>query len=161
MTTSASRKRASVIERGFSRYLRRPPTVRAAARAIVTATAGIVVGAGILIRFVDHTEFPNVWLGMWWALQTVTTVGYGDVVPERLGGRLVGAVVMLQGVALLTIVTAAITSTFVRRAAQDAAIAHSEEDSSERALIERRFDQLEAKIDRLGGAAPHDVTPEG
>ena len=50
-----------------------------------------MVASGVLIRFVDHHDFPNVWLGMWWALQTVTTVGYGDVVPTQLAGRIVGA----------------------------------------------------------------------
>ena len=157
MTGSSSRTRVNFVERGFSRYLRRPPTVKAAARAIVTATALIVVGAGILIRFVDHSEFDNVWIGMWWALQTVTTVGYGDIVPKHLTGRIIAALVMLQGVAFLTIVTAAITSTFVRRAAMDAALT---DDSSDRALIERRFDDLEAKLDRLADAATPDVTRE-
>ena len=158
MTGSSSRTRVNFVERGFSRDLRRPPTVKAAARAIVTATALIVVGAGILIRFVDHSEFDNVWIGMWWALQTVTTVGYGDIVPKHLTGRIIAALVMLQGVAFLTIVTAAITSTFVRRAAMDAALT---DDSSDRALIERRFDDLEAKLDRLADAATPDVTREG
>jgi len=158
MTGSSSRTRVNFVERGFARYLRRPPTVKAAARAIVTATALIVVGAGILIRFVDHSEFDNVWIGMWWALQTVTTVGYGDIVPKHLTGRIIAALVMLQGVAFLTIVTAAITSTFVRRAAMDAALT---DDSSDRAFIERRFDDLEAKLDRLADAATPDVTREG
>lgn len=162
MTASGGRNRVkvNVVERGFSRYLRQPPTVKAAARAIVSATALIVVGAGVLIRFVDHSEFDNIWIGMWWALQTVTTVGYGDIVPRHLTGRIIGVLVMLQGVALLTIVTAAITSTFVRRAAMDAALTNSDE-SSDRALIERRFDEIEAKLDRLADAGSPDVTQEG
>ena len=43
------------------------------------------------MRFLDHSEYSNVWVGMWWALQTVTTVGYGDVTPEHVSGRIVGA----------------------------------------------------------------------
>jgi len=39
------------------------------------ATAAIVVGAGVLISLIDGEEYPNVWIGMWYALQTVTTVG--------------------------------------------------------------------------------------
>jgi voltage-gated potassium channel len=56
---------------------------------------------------------------MWWALQTVTTVGYGDVTPTHFGGRLVGAAVMLEGTAFIAIVTAVITSTFIARATKE------------------------------------------
>jgi voltage-gated potassium channel len=84
-----------------------PPTVRLAAGAIVSATAGVVVVAGIAIRVLDHKEYPDVWVGMWWAIQTVTTVGYGDVTPAHWSGRLVAVFVMLQGIAFLAILTAA------------------------------------------------------
>jgi voltage-gated potassium channel len=50
---------------------------------------------------------------MRWALQTVTTVGYGDMTPARTSGRLVAAFVMLEGIAFVAIIVAAITSTFV------------------------------------------------
>ena len=63
-----------------------------------------------------YDEYPNVGVGMWWALQTITTVGYGDVTPSDFEGRLVAAVVMLQGVAFIAIITAVITSTFIERA---------------------------------------------
>jgi Ion channel len=77
-------------------FLREPPSVRNAAGVIVTATAAVVIGAGILISLLDGEEYPNVWIGMWYALQTVTTVGYGDVTPTELGGRLVGVLLMLS-----------------------------------------------------------------
>ena len=67
------------IERRMSRFLREPPSVRTAASVIVTATAMVVVVSGVLMRVLDHEEYSNVWVGMWWAMQTVTTVGYGDV----------------------------------------------------------------------------------
>src|SRR5262249_9678637 len=105
--------RPNLLERRMSKFLREPPSIRGAANVIVTATALIVVGGGVLIRFVDHSEYSNVWVGMWWALQTATTVGYGDVTPEHTSGRIVGVVMMLQGVAFLAIITAAITSSFV------------------------------------------------
>jgi len=123
--------------------------MRGAASVIVLATAIVVVAAGVLIRFVDHQEYSNVWVGMWWAVQTVTTVGYGDVTPARVTGRLVGAAVMLEGVAFIAILTAVITSTFVARATRVTDVAHAEEELSDREMIERRFDELEAKLDRL------------
>ena len=57
----------------------------------------VVVGAGVLIRLSDSTENPNVGVWIWWALHTVTTVGYGDVTPSHVAGRLVGAAVMGRG----------------------------------------------------------------
>jgi voltage-gated potassium channel len=78
--------RWNLIERRLERFLREPPSVHNAAGVIVMATAAIVVGAGVLISLIDGEEYPNVWIGMWCALQTVTTVGYGDVTP-RMGNR--------------------------------------------------------------------------
>ena len=89
---------------------------------------------------------------MWWALQTVTTVGYGDVAPADLTGRIVGGVVMLEGTAFIAIVTAVITSTFVARATRDYAVAQAREDESDAERIDRRFDELERKLDLLAGA---------
>jgi voltage-gated potassium channel Kch len=86
---------------------------------------------------------------MWWALQTVTTVGYGDVAPTHLAGRLVGAAVMLEGTAFIAIVTAVITSSFVARAARARDAAVEREDRSDFARMEQRFDELERKLDLL------------
>lgn len=143
--------RFNVLERRVARYLREPPSVRTAAGVIVTATIIVVVGAGVLITLLDNDEYPNVGLGMWWALQTVTTVGYGDVTPEELGGRLVAALVMLQGVAFIAIVTAVITSSFVARATRESEAARIKDDVSDRELMERRFAELERKLDLLAG----------
>jgi voltage-gated potassium channel Kch len=109
----------NVAERMVDRYLRDPTSVRRAMGVIVTATAIVVVGAGSLMRLIDHREYASIWVGMWWAIQTVTTVGYGDVTPRDPNGRIVAAFVMFEGIASLAIVTASITSTFVERANRD------------------------------------------
>ena len=139
--------RLNPIERRVERFLREPPSVRNAAAVIVIATTFVVVGGGVAITLLDHEEYPDVGVGMWWALQTVTTVGYGDVAPAGLVGRLLGAVVMLQGTAFIAIVTAVITSTFVARAARA---------ESDEARIDGRFDELERKLDLLVGAGRPD-----
>jgi voltage-gated potassium channel Kch len=141
--------RPNLIERSMSRFLREPPSVRTAARVIVTATAVVVVGGGVLMRVLDHDEYPNIWVGMWWALQTVTTVGYGDVTPRNPSGRIIAAFVMLEGIAFLTIVVAAITSTFVARAAKEGEVAQAADEDAAEVRIEARLDGIEQRLDRL------------
>jgi voltage-gated potassium channel Kch len=141
--------RLNLIERRVARYLREPPSVRNAAAVIVIATTVVVVGAGVLITLIDREEYPNIGVGMWWALQTVTTVGYGDVTPTQLDGRLVGAAVMLEGTAFIAVITAVITSSFVSRATRERDAERKQDELSDRELIEKRFDDLERKLDEL------------
>jgi voltage-gated potassium channel Kch len=133
----------------MSKFLREPPSVRGAAGTIVTATALVVVVGGILIRVLDHSEYSSIWVGMWWALQTVTTVGYGDVTPAHPSGRIVAAFVMLEGIAFLAITTAAITSTFIARAADERKLADDEEDAALEERLDARFDDLSRRFDHL------------
>jgi voltage-gated potassium channel Kch len=141
--------RFNVIERRLERFMREPPSVRNATAVIVVATIVVVVGGGVLISLIDNEEYPDVGVGMWWALQTVTTVGYGDVTPSHWNGRLVGAALMLWGTAFIAIVTAVITSTFVARASREYYATQMKDLLSDRELMERRFDDLERKLDRL------------
>jgi voltage-gated potassium channel Kch len=146
--------RFNILERQLERFLREPASVRNAAGVIVVATTAVVVGGGVLISLIDNDEYPDVGVGMWWALQTVTTVGYGDVTPSHVSGRLVGVVLMLWGTAFIAIVTAVITSSFVARASRDYYAAQLQEAVSDREYMEKRFDDLERKLD---GLAPRDV----
>lgn len=133
----------------MAKFLREPPSVRLAASVIVTATALVVVGGGTLIRLLDHSEYSSIWVGMWWALQTVTTVGYGDVTPRHASGRLVAAVVMLEGIAFLAIITAAITSSFVARAEREQAVAEGLDEAALEKRLNARFDDLTVRFERL------------
>ncbi len=133
----------------MSRFLRDRVTVRGAAATIVSATFVVVVASGILMRVVDHREYPNVFKGMWWALQTVTTVGYGDVTPQRYSGRIVAAVVMFEGIALLAIVTAAVTSSFVERAQRTRQADEDAAETLEDEHLDARFDDLAARLERV------------
>jgi len=144
--------RQNFIERRVSKFMSAPPTVRAAVSTIVVATLTVVVVSGVLMRFVDHKEYDNVWIGMWWAIQTVTTVGYGDVTPKAVLGRLVATVVMLQGIAFIAIITAVITSSFVARATRDRAAAQAEDELTELGQIEAKLAELDRKLDRLEAA---------
>jgi voltage-gated potassium channel Kch len=103
------------LERRFDRVLARAMTVRGAAVVIAVVSTAITVGAGAMMTVADKTNFPSIGSGLWWAVQTVTTVGYGDHVPATAAGKLIAALVMLAGIGFLTVITAAITSTFVSR----------------------------------------------
>ena len=87
-------------------------------RAFGLVTLVVALAGGVLIRLTDHDAFPTVWTGLWWSIQTVTTVGYGDVVPNSAAGRMTAAVVMLAGISFIAVTTAAITNAFVSAAAR-------------------------------------------
>jgi len=102
----------------------------------------VTVAAGVGIRLLDRSEFDNIWVGLWWAVQTVTTVGYGDVVPHDTNGRIIGAALMLVGIAFLTVITAMITATLVevlRRRYEKASSAH----------LESKIDGVNERLARL------------
>jgi voltage-gated potassium channel len=151
--------RPRLIERRMSRFLREPVSVRNAASVIAVSTTLVVVASGVLMRVLDPSEYPSVGRGLWWAMQTVTTVGYGDVTPEHTSGRLVGVVVMLWGIAFVSILVAAITSTFVTRAEheRDRADAQAEQTADDR--DQARFDDLVERLDRLEQALSRLVKP--
>jgi voltage-gated potassium channel len=93
--------------------LRESLTARRAAAIIAAFTLLITVAGGILERVFDHEEFPTIGKGLWFALQTVTTVGYGDVTPKHADGRFIGAVVMLTGIGFLAVITASVTASLI------------------------------------------------
>ena len=119
---------------------------------IVVTTIVVMVAAGVVMTLIDPDEYPDLGVSLWWALQTITTVGYGDVTPKATGGRLVGAALMLEGTAFVAIVTAVITSTFVARSTRDYEAARAADELSDRERMEQRFDEIERKLDLLVAA---------
>jgi voltage-gated potassium channel len=143
-------------QRGFLPWLarrsgNRPLTARRAMGIIIVATVLITIASGITIRLLDQKDFSSVGEGMWWAIQTVTTVGYGDIVPHSVGGRLIATLVMLTGIALLSLVTASVTAMLVEQAR--ARGGGSEETVD--AKLDRIGARLEAIEARLEGTRPH------
>ena len=84
-------------------------------RWLVGAFVAVALGAAIIARLIAPEDFPTIGEALWWSIQTVTTVGYGDVAPETNEGRLVAAVLMIAGIASISLVTATISAGFVRR----------------------------------------------
>lgn len=85
---------------------------------------------------------------MWWAAETMTTVGYGDVFPVTAWGRVIAVGLMICGIALLGTVTATLASWLVEHV--------SAEQESETTELLRRIDRLEAKIDALQARSTQD-----
>ena len=124
------------------RERRRGLRPRDAAVLIVAVWLLAVIVFGVVEHLLDDQTFPTVWLGMWWALQTVTTVGYGDVVPESDAGRAIASFLLLGGLSLLSVITAAITSGFIARAQRQTG-----QDTEAELLAEIR--ELRAQVDEL------------
>lgn len=80
---------------------------------IALMVALLVVVSGAAMSALDRNQVGTISEGIWWALVTVTTVGYGDVTPESAGGRALAAVIMAVGIGFYAVLTATIAATFV------------------------------------------------
>ncbi|MGH2907244.1 MAG: potassium channel family protein [Solirubrobacterales bacterium] len=116
-------------------------------------TFAMALVAGFVETLVDHEEFQNFGQGVWWAIVTLATVGYGDFVPKTTAGRAVGAVVIVIGVTFLTFLTATVTSLFVSSDQKEAtakqisaAREHAEATTETLARIEQRLDAIEEQL---------------
>jgi Ion channel len=83
-------------------------------------------------------EFP--WDGMWWAVVTVTTVGYGDLYPETFAGRVIAMGLMLVGIGFISVLTAALATRFIQTDTQ------SDEVLETLHRIEADIAELKAKV---------------
>jgi voltage-gated potassium channel len=101
-----------------------------------------VLGGGAAFAAVEHGHHDqpvSAWDGVWWAITTVTTVGYGDLSPATNGGRAIAIVVMVVGIGFVAIVTAAAAERFMR----------SREAEAERAELRERLDEVLRRLDRM------------
>jgi|SRR5262245_32034355 len=112
---------------------------------LVLMMLGVMTIAAVVVHFLSPNAFATWGDEFWWAAQTVTTVGYGDVVPSTGGGRFIGGITMFVSVAFVSLVTAIVTAGFVafqqRRLSGDAE--RHEELRSALERIEKRLDALE------------------
>jgi voltage-gated potassium channel len=109
---------------------------------IALVTVVVTATGGLLVRLTDPDSISSLANGFWWSLQTVTTVGYGDVVPASIAGRATAALVMLAGLSFLAVTTAAVTNAFVQAAARRRR-AHPDD------AVLAEIKQLRAELDEL------------
>ncbi|MEI7999867.1 MAG: ion transporter [Actinomycetes bacterium] len=82
-------------------------------RPVMYMAMAVFVCAGITMRAEHHQNgFKNYGASLWWGVVTVTTVGYGDIVPQTTVGRLAATVLMLVGIAMLGTVAASLAALF-------------------------------------------------
>jgi voltage-gated potassium channel len=150
------RGRQSLIDRRVKRIA----NARSVTVGLALTFVGLAFVGAIVMRIADAHNFPSFGLAIWWALQTVTTVGYGDVVPTTAAGRLVGGIEMVIGVSFIAFLTAGVTSTVVQRG--QAGAEEAEEAREERDLqtmvdalaqithaiadLDKRLDNIESRI---------------
>jgi voltage-gated potassium channel len=154
-------------------FLEMSSTIRQMLRAnnigiTLLASLVVVVMAGISIAVIDPA-IATPWDGIWWAWVTVTTVGYGDIVPESPQGRVFGGLLMVLGLGLFSLMTASFSAflisreeekviereeTFIEKEEEflekeEEAISQETEALEKLARIESRLEKLETGLDRL------------
>jgi voltage-gated potassium channel len=141
---SPGKKRSRIASQLLSDRL----TARRSALIIGVFTLVLTIVAALLARLLDPEDFPSLGIAGWWALQTVTTVGYGDFVPTNTEGRVIGSVVMVGGIGFLTVVTASIAAAFVENARRRMG---GESEAAQTAKLDQileRLERLERALDR-------------
>jgi voltage-gated potassium channel len=118
---------------------------------VVTAVSGLVVLAGgTALWFVERgrpgSTMDSWGDALWWSLTTMTTVGYGDHVPATTAGRLIGAGVMVAGVAIIGAVAAVVALAVARRVALEEERAIEAEAETLEQRLEVRLAEIEARL---------------
>lgn len=149
-----STNQSTRITRAFVRFQNNPSSVRYAAAAIISTIVVLVVLGAVLMRVFDSEQYDTFGDAVWFTLQTVTTVGYGDNVPTSGEGRAIAMVVMLVSIGLISVITAAVTSMFIRSVSRD------EQESDRRVLaealarIESKLTEAHERLERIEHGAP-------
>jgi len=130
---------------------------RLAASIIASFWLAAIFIFGLVQHWVDPDSFESVGDGLWWATQTVTTVGYGDVVPDDGAGRIIAGVLMIGGLSFFAVLTGVITSAFVARAQ---ARRRAEQDgSTAEAIVELTAQLTAVRADLAALSAKLDTRP--
>ena len=140
IVVSATRRAGGLVVRQVTLYV-------AAVAIIVAATSAVVVYNAE--RQASGSNIHTLGDSLWWAVTTVTTVGYGDRYPVTGTGRLMAVVLMLTGIALVGVITAAVASYFVNLVRQ-ATTAQADEDATDKhELLLAEIQALRASVDAL------------
>ncbi len=129
----------------LAKYGRKAFTTSGLKYASLLTLLTVFVGGAIF----STLQKPNVstWEGIWWAVQTITTVGYGDIVPDTTGGKLLAITVMFVGMGFVALLTAFVAERFIQPD-----IGSEQEESAMHPHIQEvldRLDSISARLDRI------------
>ncbi len=130
-------------------------------RVLLAATGTLFLGAWLTLLFENSTSdsstsihsYPD---ALWWAIVTVTTVGYGDKFPTTAGGRVVAVILMLVGIGLIGVLTATVASLFIKEHTDS----NKDEIKKGHASIRSQLAEISARlsdVERRLGASPEEV----
>jgi voltage-gated potassium channel len=132
---------------------------------LVAATNALVVFTGAaLVTRTDPDRYPDFGTAIWWAATTITTVGYGDVVPATGAGRLVASVLMFAGIGSFAFLTAVAASAIV---VGEVGEEEREIEREERRIhrtqqaILGRLGEIDARLERIEQARTRRLGPGG
>ena len=136
-------------------------SLRMLAKHALVATLGMAVfltlSIGTLVATIDPA-FNSLWDGLWWALVTISTVGYGDFVPESATGRLLGAILILFGVLTFSMVMANVAAFLVSLQIEESTEEEEKKEEIQGALIVERLQHIEARFERLEKLLEQSIT---
>ena len=118
-------------------------TLRTALGLIIALAAALAAGAAVLEWWIDP-EFDSLGQALWFSVTTVTTVGYGDYVPESAAGKWVAAALMLAGVSLIPLITSVVVSIMVAQRTRE----ERESDLRQLDTILERLESIDRKLER-------------
>jgi voltage-gated potassium channel len=119
-------------------------------------TGLITLAAALAVRLLARGEFTTFGESVWWAAQTVTTVGYGDVIPQTAFSKVIAFVVMMVGIAAVSLITAVTTSAVIEVTRRRRMTVEDDPHLEALARLEERLHRMEARLEgvaqRLEGA---------
>jgi ion channel len=100
-------------------------TLFRAINAIAVVAVVLTLGSAVLEWLIERETFPTLGDACWWAIVTVSTTGFGDVVPHTVAGKTVAAFTMIASLAWVPVVTAVVITLYVRKRDEERAAAGS------------------------------------